>query len=226
MIFNLIYEKKPIMDYLSDLKKIQTTLNEIINKLEGVEVPTEKKGKASKKSAETAETEDAKPEKVKKNLPMMTKPITEQLKSVLDDVGVGMTDELKKEFAKQMNSMTKDDFATKKLELHIEDFALSKRPSPQGGSGVQPAPAKEEVTELTYKQLKELKGFKETDVPHVFSTKKGLVTGPAEIPEEDMDEGIFEGADILIGEKTRRVYNSEEEFMGWWGFGKFKEADM
>ena len=83
------------MDYLSDLKKIQTTLNEVINKLEGVEVPKEKKGKASKKTAETAETEDAKPEKVKKNLPMMTKPITEQLKSVLDDVGVGMTDELK-----------------------------------------------------------------------------------------------------------------------------------
>jgi len=41
-----------------------------------------------------------------------------------------------------------------------------------------------------------------------------------------MDEGKFESADILIGETTRRVYNSDEEFMGWWGFGKFKDADM
>jgi hypothetical protein len=61
----------------------------------------------------------------------------------------------------------------------------------------------------------------------VFRTKKGLlVTGPAEVSEEDMEEGTFQGAEILIGEKTRRVYNSEEEFMGWWGIGKFKEADM
>jgi hypothetical protein len=103
---------------------------------------------------------------------------------------------------------------------------MSKRPGPSGGSGEKPAPALE-ITELTYKELKELKGLSNTDNPLVFKTKQGkLVTGPSELDDENMDEGKFESADILIGETTRRVYNSDEEFMGWWGFGKFKDADM
>lgn len=220
------------MASLADLKKIQTILNKVITTMEGGETPVkEKKTKTPKEPKEAKESKE-KTEKSDKNLPRMTPTISKKLQEVVQEV-TEWKDEFKKEFAELVNSMTKDDFATKKLEEHIEDFALSKRSKApmQGGGGSEaaraaPAP-KEEVTVLTFKQLKELKGLKETDDPKVFSTKKGLVTGPEEISEEEMEEGTFEGAEILIGETTRRVYNSEEEFMnGWWGIGKFKDADM
>jgi hydrogenase maturation factor HypE len=96
-------------------------------------------------------------------------------------------DEYKKEFSNLMNSMTKEEYAAKKLDVHIEDFAESKIPTPSaavGGGGAEPAPLKEEVQELTYKELKELKNLKETDDLQVFRTKQGkLVTGPAEVSE-------------------------------------------
>jgi hypothetical protein len=214
------------MASLADLKKIQTLLNKVITSMEGEAPVKEKKTKTPKEPKEAKEPK----EKSEKNLPRMTPTISKKLEEVIKEVTEWNTD-FKKEFADAVNALTKDDFATKKLEEHIEDFALSKRPSPAGGGGSEaaraaPAP-KEEVTVLTYKQLKELKGLKETSDPTVFSTKKGLVTGPEEISEEEMEEGTFEGAEILIGETTRRVYNSEEEFMnGWWGIGKFKDADM
>lgn len=219
------------MASLTDLKKIQTLINKVITTMEGSdETPVkEKKAKTPKEPKEAKEPK----EKSEKNLPRMTPTISKKLEEVIKEV-TEWKDDFKKEFAELVNSMTKDDFATKKLEEHIEDFALSKRPSPAGGGGSEaaraapaPTPKKEEVTVLTFKQLKELKGLKETDDPTVFTTKKGLVTGPEEIPEEEMEEGTFEGAEILIGETTRRVYNSEEEFMnGWWGIGKFKDADL
>ena len=215
------------MASLTDLKKIQTILAKVITTMEGGEAPV--KEKKTKTPKEPKEPKEAK-EKSEKNLPRMTPTISKKLEEVIKEV-TEWKDGFKKEFADEVNGLTKDDFAAKKLDEHIEDFALSKRPSPAGGGGSEaaraaPAP-KEEVTVLTFKQLKELKGLKETDDPTVFSTKKGLVTGPEEISEEEMEEGTFEGADILIGETTRRVYNSEEEFMnGWWGIGKFKSADM
>jgi hypothetical protein len=214
------------MTSLADLKKIQALLTKVITTMEGDETPKEKKTKAPKEPKEAKEKSD-------KNLPRMTPTISKKLEEVIKEVTEWKPD-FKKEFADVVNALTKDDFATKKLEEHIEDFALSKSPKANAGGGGSEAaraapapPAKAEVTVLTFKQLKELKGLKETDDPTVFSTKKGLVTGPEEIPEEEMEEGTFEGAEILIGETTRRVYNSEEEFMnGWWGIGKFKDADM
>lgn len=225
------------MASLADLKKIQTLLNKVITTMEGGETPEkEKKTKVPKEKApKEAKEPKEKTEKSEKNLPRMTPTISKKLEEVIKEV-TEWKDGFKKEFADEVNALTKDDFAAKKLEEHIEDFALSKSPKANAGGGGSeaaraapaPTPKKEEVTVLTYKQLKELKGLKETDDPKVFTTNKGLlVTGPAEIPEEEMEDGTFEGAEILIGETTRRVYNSEEEFMnGWWGIGKFKDADM
>ena len=196
------------MASLAKLLKIQSLLNDLINDMQ----------------PETKTKE--KPEKTEKNLPRMTPTISKKLEEVVKEV-TEWDDKIKKEFAEYVNSMEKDSFSAKKLEEHIDDFAFTKRsPASQGGGGAEAAPAKETVTTLTYKELKELKALKETDDPLVFRTKKGLVTGPDEVSDEDMEDGLFEGAEILIGEKTRRVYNSEEEFMGWWGIGKFKEADM
>jgi len=214
------------MASLTKLKKIQSLLNELITTMEETE-PKEPKAAKVKEPKEPKETKE-KPAKDTKNLPRMTPTISKKLQEVIEEVTT-WDDSFKKEFAELVNSLSKDDYAAKKLDEHIEDFALSKTPPPaasQGGGGAEPAPAKETVTTLTYKELKELKGLKETDDPLVFRTKKGLVTGPEEVSEEEMDEGTFEGVDILIGVGTHRVYNSEEEFMGWWGVGKFKKADM
>ena len=210
------------MAELKELKKIQDLLNKFITKMEETETKEPKAAKAPKAPKEPKE----KAETPEKNVPRMTPTISKKLQEVVEEVTT-WDDKMKKQFAEYANSMTKDDYATKKLEEHIEDFALTLCPkAAQGGGGAEPAPSKEKVEELTYKELKDLKNLKETNDPLVFSTKKGLVTGPAEVSDEDMEEGLFKGAEILIGEKTRRVYNSEEEFMGWWGIGKFKEADM
>lgn len=225
-------------DVLSSLKKIQEQVNKLVESLEPKDKepkepkePKEKKPKEPKepkapkeKKPKDKEPKEEKPEKVEKNIPRLTPTIAQKLQKVVEEV-CDWDDKFKKEFAEYANTMTKDDYAAKPLEEHIEDFALSKR-GPSGGSGAKPAPALE-ITELTYKELKELKGLSNTDDPLVFKTKQGkLVTGPPELDDEDMEEGTFESAEILIGEKTRRVYNSDEEFMGWWGFGKFKDADM
>jgi hypothetical protein len=220
------------MANLTKLKKIQSLLNELISTMDETE-PKEPKAAKSKEPKEPKEPKapketKEKPAKDPKNLPRMTGTISKQLQEVVEEVTTWQ-DSFKKEFADQVNSLSKEEYAAKDLKEHYEDFALSKNPPPaasQGGGGAEPAPPKEKVTTLTYKELKELKGLKETDDPLVFRAKKGLVTGPAEISEEEMDEGTFEGIDVLIGVDTRRVYNSEEEFMGWWGVGKFKEADM
>ena len=223
-------------DVLSSLKKIQEQVNKLVQSLEEPKPkdkepkePKEKKPKEPKEPKDEKpkdeKPKDEKPEKVVKNIPRLTPTISKKLEEVVAEVCT-WDDKFKKEFAEYANSMTKDDYAAKPLDDHIEDFAMSKRPGPSGGSGVKPAPALE-ITELTYKELKEVKGLSNTDDPFVFKTKQGkLVTGPSELDDENMDEGKFESADILIGETTRRVYNSDEEFMGWWGFGKFKDADM
>jgi hypothetical protein len=192
---------------LKTLKKLQdsltkalTTINELIT---SAETPKEKEPKESK---------DA------KNLPRMTKVISEQLQKECEKAGT-WDDKFKKEFAERMNSLPKDDFAKKSVEVHMTEFAQSK--NLLVGGGAEPLP-----DVLTYKQLKELKGLTEAGLG-VFRTKQGkLVTGPAELPDETMDDGTFEGAEVLIGEDTKRVYNSDEEFIGFWGIGKFKDADM
>ncbi len=194
---------------LKTLKKLQdsltkalTTINELIT---SAETPKEKE-------KEPKESKDA------KNLPRMTKAISDQLQKECEKAGT-WDDKFKKEFAERMNSLPKDDFAKKSVEVHMTEFAQSK--NLLVGGGAEPLP-----DVLTYKQLKELKGLTEAGLG-VFRTKQGkLVTGPAELPDETMDDGTFEGAEVLIGETTKRVYNSDEEFIGFWGIGKFKDADM
>jgi hypothetical protein len=193
---------------LKTLKKLQdsltkalTTINELIT---SAETPKDKEKEKESKDA--------------KNLPRITKAISEQLQKECEKAGT-WDDKFKKEFAERMNSLPKDDFAKKSVEVHMTEFAQSK--NLLVGGGAEPLP-----DVLTYKQLKELKGLTEAGLG-VFRTKQGkLVTGPAELPDETMDDGTFEGAEVLIGETTKRVYNSDEEFIGFWGIGKFKDADM
>lgn len=192
---------------LKTLKKLQKSLTDalsIINEhITNTETPKEKEPKEKEK-------------KPKKNL-RMTKPIKAKLQKALEG---SWEDSMEERFMTYVNDQPNDKYSLKTPEEHIADFASSFK-TPLVGGGSQPLP-----DVLTYKQLKELKGLTETE-PGVYRTKQGkFVTGPAEVPDEDMEDGTFEAADLLIGENTRRVYNSDEEFIGFWGIGKFKDADM
>jgi len=220
---------------LNALKKTQEqALQQTIKLIEMVEgsnsettekkVPKEKKEKKVKEPKPETETKE-------KNLKKMSPTISKSLQKLFEDANVEWDDKYKKEFAEDVNSLSSEDYKTQTLEQHMNVFLKSKTPpnpaSVGGGGSVQAPPEKKLPDVLTLKQLKELKGLVETDEPGVFRTKQGkLVTGPLEIDDEEDDQGTFEGMDVTIGEITKRVYNSDSDFIGFWGLGKFKDADM
>jgi hypothetical protein len=58
-------------------------------------------------------------------------------------------------------------------------------------------------------------------------TTKKMMTGPEEVADEDLDDAEFNDVKYVIGDKSKRVYLSDtEEFEGYWGVGKFYDADL
>jgi hypothetical protein len=53
------------------------------------------------------------------------------------------------------------------------------------------------------------------------------VTGPPEVPEEDLDDATIDNIEYVVGSKSMRVYLTDsEEFVGYMGVGKFYDADL
>lgn len=208
---------KTLKKLQDSLNKALTTVNDLITSAETPKEPKEPKEKKAKEAKPKEKDSKEKDPKETKNLSRMTKPIAEQLQK---ECGELWDEKYKKEFSDFVNAKSKEDYSKQTLESHMVDFVADKKPL-VGGGGQQPPDV------LTYKQLKELKGLTETDEPGIYITKQGKpVTGPAEISEEEMNEATYKDAEILIGETTKRVYNSDEEFLGYWGVGEFKDADM
>ena len=173
--------------------------------------PTEKKKKAEKSSDKP------------KNLASLSLAKVMQLKSSLEKAGVVWTDDHKKMFSEKMNALSASDYTDTTLEVHMDNFAKSFHTKAEsGGGGAGPKI-------LTVEQLKsQNKNLVETSPGNFQHKTTGQVsTGPLEDPDEDFEDAAFNGEDFKVGETTKRVYTDEdEEFVGYWGVGKFYGADM
>lgn len=207
------------------LQKIKDTLETIVTQLSSILNETKPTKKAEK--AEKAE----KAQKVEKNLPRLTKKLSEQLKEIFDTETIEWDDKFKTKFSEYVNTQTSEQYKASTLEEHMQTFSNTMKPLIGGGgkpSEEETTPKPVEPTELTYKQLKELKGLSQTNKPGIYLTKQQkLVTGPPHLNDEDMENASINGKEYLVGDTTKRVYDEEnEEFQGYWGVGQFKDSDL
>jgi len=91
-----------------------------LEKLEGA-APKKPEGKAAPKT----EKKDEKEKRIKRFSPVMSS----QLKTILADVDVEITDKLKKEFQQYIEAMTDDDFKKDGFADHMRSFAKTKAPA-------------------------------------------------------------------------------------------------
>ena len=199
--------------------KLEETISELQTKIAESQKPAAKPAakKAAKAEVEAKpKTEEAKPSK---NIPRMTPAMTTQLKADFESAGNPWDDKYKKEFVDEMNSMDAITYASEGLESRMTAFAESKSPAARGG-GIESLT----VAEL-HSQNKNLTEVSAGIYQHKTTGKQ--VTGPPEVPEEDLDDATFEDVDYVVGSKSKRVYLTDsEEFVGYWGVGKFYNADL
>ena len=176
------------------------------------------------------------------------------LRKALATAGQNFTDDEWKsskrpeEFKNYINSLAPEAEKAKALEKHMEDFAA---PTEHQESVAEKAEVKTESAEpvmLTTKQMRGIKSLTQTETIGQFwdGDNGRFVTGPAEDTSEDMieikiktqiahsgagsDKPKFEMVEHVVGEKTKRLYrcgegDAADEFVGYIGFGKFKEVE-
>ena len=205
--------------------KLEASISEIQTKISELqEKPATKP--AAKKAAKAAEKVEAKPEtkaeakpKADKNIPRITPAMTTQLKAEFESAGNEWDDKFKKEFFDQMNSMDAATYASEGLESRMTAFAESKSPA-AGGGRLEVLSASELRT-----QNKNLTEVSAGIYQHKTTGKQ--VSGPPEDADEELDDQTVGDIEYVVGQKTKRVYLSEtEEFVGYWGVGKFYDADL
>ena len=203
-------EKKPAAEKTKKVKEPEAK----------TEAKTEVKEKKTKKVEKTEDSEDetpaaagGKPAKAEKRFTRMSGPT---LKAFEKALGENMNADHKKKFADYVNDMDADKFASMSLEKHMEAYASSQT-----------------AKVLTIIQLRAQKSdLKEVSSGVFRNSKTGeLVTGPAEKDDEEFDDATLDGVDYLIGADTQRVHRSNSDgadgpFEGYWGIGKFLEADL
>jgi DNA repair exonuclease SbcCD ATPase subunit len=224
--------------------KLEETISELRTKISSKDKPKDKP-EVTKKSAEekpkVKKPEDESSEDAPEVKPVEKKPKAEkpadknlatcspakltQLKSSFEKNGVPWSDDYKKAFLDKMNALTAADYSVITLEVHMDNYAKSfhtKAESGGGGGGSK-------IKVLTVSELKtQNKNLKETSAG-IFQHKTTgeIFMGPDEDPEEDFDDAAFNDEDFKVGETTKRVYTQDdEEFVGYWGVGKFYGADM
>ena len=198
--------------------KLEETISELQTKIAESQKPAAKPAakKAVKAEVEAKpKTEEAKPSK---NILRITPAMTTQFKAGFGSAGSSWDGKYKKEFVDEMNAMDAVTYASKGLESRMTAFAESKNPA--AGGSIQSL----SVAEL-HSQNKNLTEVSAGIYQHKTTGKQ--VTGPPEVSEEDLDDANFEDVDYVVGSKSKRVYLTDsEEFVGYWGVGKFYNADL
>jgi len=197
----------------------KTKFEEIISDLQAKISETSKE----KPKAEKAKPEEEKPKADKKHVPRITPAMTTQLKAAIGSSELEWDDEHKKKFMTYVNALSAEEFANNGgLENHINNYVTAQN-SAKAGSSTPPTKALT-VPEL-HKQNKNL-----TEVsPGVYQHKTtGVqVTGPAELEDEDFEDATLGSAEYIVGQTTQRVYTADsQEFVGYWGVGKFYDASL
>jgi uncharacterized protein YlzI (FlbEa/FlbD family) len=144
-----------------------------------------------KEKAPAKEKVAEKEKRIKRFSPVMTS----QLKAILAEVDVEITDKLKKEFQQYIEELSDDDFKKDGFAEHMRTFSKTKAPK------------------------------KEAVAAEPVETVPAVEDSPAADPDEDVDEIVFEGKKYVVGDKTGRVYEAHDSgdvFKGFIGVGAFK----
>lgn len=176
-----------------------------------------KKSPAKKSNEKDTSDSDTKAQRIARMTPALKKKLDEMFATM----NIEKNDKFNAEYRDYINKMSATDYDKHEDKaLHMEEFVRSKGSNAAGGGPSTP----------TYKNVSELKGLTEVGTG-VFQDKNNtIVTGPAEDGDEDMEEAKFKGDDYVVGSKTKRVYKVDpaggpDEFVGFWGIGKFAGAD-
>lgn len=184
-----------------------------------------KKAPAKKAPAKEAPKEEAKktvPEKAEaapeKRIVRMAGPTLTQFKAAFVDTGLTVNDTHKKNFVEYVNGLGSDAYAAVGLAEHMKSFV---------------ATLKQTTTMLTKDELlAQAKGNNLEEVSvGVYRNKKTsqMVTGPVENDDMELEEALVDGKEYFLDNTTRRVYETvdgTDVFVGYWGVGKFYEADL
>jgi len=174
-----LWQKKLDEGKVKDTDKQIEKIEKEKKKLEKLEAsaPKQEPKKEEPKAEVKAEKKEKAPEK-EKRIKRFSPTMSSQLKAILAEVDVEITDKLKKEFQNYIEELTDDNFKKDGFADHMRCFAKTK------------APVKEE---------------KADDVP-VEETVEAEASDSD--PDEDFDEIVFEGKKYVVGEKTGMVYEA------------------
>jgi len=186
-----------------------------------------------------------------KRISRMSPTLKAALRKALANAGQTFTDDEWKsskrpdEFKNYINSLAPEAEKAKALEKHMDDFAA---PSGHQEPVVETKSDNTEPAVLTIKEMRAIKSLTQTETIGQFwdGDNGRFVTGPAEDTTEDMvelkiktqianagagsEKHRFEMVEHVVGEKTKRLYrcgegDAADEFVGYIGFGKFKEVE-
>jgi chromosome segregation ATPase len=196
--------------------KLEETIAELRKKISEAEKPAAKPAKKTKApAAEAAEAE--KP--VAKNIPKVTVALRTRLEKSFEKLSIPWEASYTEEYIEKMNNLAKETYTSTTEEDRMSTFANTKAPAAAGGA----------IKTLSVSELrKHNSDLTETSAGIYRNNKTNeMVTGPEEDTDEGLDDGELNGKKYSIGETTKRVYDSSsEEFLGYWGVGKFTDADL
>lgn len=224
------------------LDKVNEIVNDVYNpKIESTTVvePTKKESKKeTKKEAKSVEKETKKDEK-HTNISRFSAEMLKRLKAELVKVGITFTNDkeiekFKKEFTKNINSMDKETYVSKKLEEHMAEFANTKNPVKEE------KPPSEHTNSNVYATVQvTLEELQKNDhlivvgadgPQHTFwdAPAGRFVVGPDSDDEDDDEVVKKDGKTYYVAKQTGRVYIKADDeeadvFDGYVGVGKYKD---